>query len=714
MKCGPIATPKDHEVVFGYVEGENRGNNAMNPPRRRNDPLFWLRDDSRKNPEVIAHLKLEQAYFEERTADIKDFSETIFKEYISHIKETDISAPYRYDGYTYYTREVEGLSYKIHCRVPLGMTPGKSEDEQVILDENKLAEGKPFCMVHEVKPAPPDHNLVAYSVDYIGNEMYTIRFTDNAVTDVVEGTNGQILWGPNASCFFYMTKDAAERDYKIWRHIIGRPQSEDVCLYTENDLLFSTAMAISGDGSTLIIGSGSFETTESQLLDLRKGNGHTTLEMVRPREKGVRYDVELHGTENLLILTNKDNCMNGKVVLATRNTPSDWENIIVPHSEDVFIGEIGVFAKFAVLSGRRGGLTRVWTMPVGSDGLFRSGAFVQEVSFDEPVFTAFPVFSHMKMYDTETLRVSYTSMSTPTTWFDLHVVNGTRTIVKVREVLGNFDAKNYTCRRLFATAPDRTKIPLSIVHDVSLDMSKPHPTVLYAYGSYGVCVEPEFSVKYLPYLDRGVIYVIAHVRGGGEMGRAWYEVGAKYLTKRNTFSDFIACAEYLIEIGLTTPSQLACEGRSAGGLLIGAVLNMRPDLFRVALAGVPFVDVMTTMCDPSIPLTTGEWEEWGNPNEYKFFDYMNSYSPVDNVRAQDYPHLMIQAGLHDPRVAYWEPAKWASKLRALKTDSNEVLLKMDLESGHFSASDRYRYWREMSFQQAFVLKHLNARTLLRR
>ncbi|RNF01285.1 oligopeptidase b [Trypanosoma rangeli] len=713
MERGPIAAFKDHEVVFGHVDGEDRGKNAMYPPLRRNDPLFWLRDDARKDSAVIAHLKLEQAYFEERTADIKDLSETLYKEHIAHIQETDMSAPYLHDNYMYYTREVAGLSYKIHCRVPLGKTPGKSEEEQVILDENKLAEGKTFCVVHTVKPAPPDHTLVAYSVDYSGNEVYDVRFVQDAAADVVEGTNGRIVWGPGASCFFYTTKDAAQRDHKIWRHVMGNPQSEDVCLYTEDDPLFSAFMGKSGDGHTLVIGSVSSETTEVHLLDLRKGNSHTTLELVRTREKGVRYDVELHGTDTLVILTNKDDCMNGKVVLATRSAPAEWAHVLVPHSEETFIETVAVFAKFAVFAGRRAGLTRVWTMPAGRDGSF-VGAVLQEVPFDDPVFAVHPAFSQMKMYDTATLRLVYSSMTTPTTWIDLDVATGSRTTVKVREVGGGFNAKNYVCRRLFATAPDRTKIPLSVVHDASLDLSKPHPTMLYGYGSYGLCMEPEFSIKYLPYVDRGMIYVVAHIRGGGEMGRAWYEVGAKYLTKRNTFSDFIASAEYLIETGLTTPSQLACEGRSAGGLLIGAVLNMRPDLFQVALAGVPFVDVMTTMCDPSIPLTTGEWEEWGNPNEYKFFDYMNSYSPVDNVRAQDYPHLMIQAGLHDPRVAYWEPVKWASKLRALKTDTNELLLKMDLDSGHFSASDRYKFWREMAIQQAFVLKHLNARTLLRR
>ncbi|KAG8345216.1 oligopeptidase b [Trypanosoma vivax] len=710
--CGPVAEQQDHEVIFGKVEGEDRGPNPMDPPLRRNDPLFWLRDDNRTNPKVLAHLHLEKAYFEECTVDLKDLSETVYQEHLSHIQETDMSAPYVHDNYMYYKREVKGLSYKIHCRVPLGKTPGSS-DEQVVLDENKLAEGKAFCHVRQVEPAPPKHSLVAYSVDYTGNEVYTIRFVGDDVPDVVEGTNGHIVWGPDGGCFFYTTKDAAQRDYKVWRHVIGQQQSEDVCLYTEVDALFSACMSKSGDGNTLLITSSSSETTEVHLLDLRGGVAHNELETVRPREKGVRYDVALHGTDTLLVLTNKDKCINGQVLIVQRSAPSDWTRVLVPHSEEVFIEEIAVFSTFAVLAGRRAGLSRIWTMQVGPDNTF-SNSLVNELQFDEPVFTTHVVLSQMHMYNTVTLRLTYSSMTTPTTWYDVHVAEGGRTPVKIREVGGGFNPAHYVSKRLLATAPDGTKIPISLVYDAALDLTKPHPTMLYGYGSYGICVEPEFNIQYLPYVDRGVIFAIAHVRGGGEMGRAWYELGAKYLTKRNTFMDFIACAEHLISSGLTTPNQLACEGRSAGGLLIGAVLNMRPDLFHVALAGVPFVDVMTTMCDPTIPLTTFEWEEWGNPNEYKYFDYMNSYSPIDNVRAQAYPHLMIQAGLHDPRVAYWEPVKWASRLRQLKTDGNEVLVKMDLDSGHFSSADRYKYWREMAIQQAFVLKHLNVRCLLRR
>ncbi|CCW66678.1 unnamed protein product [Phytomonas sp. Hart1] len=318
----------------------------------------------------------------------------------------------------------------------------------------------------------------------------------------------------------------------------------------------------------------------------------------------------------------------------------------------------------------------------------------------------------MTLFDTDTFRITYSSLSTPTTVKDINAFTHAEVVVKTQEVGGGFRAEDYTVERILAKAPDGTAIPISIVHRKDLDRRQPQPCMLYGYGSYGISVEPEFGINYLPYVDRGMIYAIAHIRGGSELGRRWFEIGAKFLTKRNTFSDFIATAEHLIKEKFTSPSLLACEGRSAGGLLMGAVLNMRPDLFTVAIAGVPFVDVLTTMSDPTIPLTTGEWEEWGNPNSFRFFDYMLSYSPMDNVRAQPYPHIFVQAGLNDPRVAYWEPTKWVAKLRANKTNDTEIVFNIDLESGHFSAKDRYKYFREFSVQQAFVCKHL--KTIARR
>lgn len=706
----PIAEHREHEVLFGKVEGENRGSNPMDPPKRRSDPLFWLRDDQRKNPEIIAHLQKEKAYYESRTKDIQPLIQTIYDEHISHIEETSMSPPYLHGPYLYYDREVQGKSYKIYCRCPKDNKPGEQKTEEVLLDVNQLAEGKPFCDVHQVEPSP-SHDLIAYAADFVGDETYRITFLENkkGVNDVLEGTDGSIVWDKDDASLFYVTKDEALRSNKVWRHILGQNQSEDVCLYQEDDALFNVGADKSGDGNTILIYSISSETTEYHLLDLRKGVQNTTLTVVFPRQKGVRYFVEMHGTETLIICTNKDGKKNNTIISVNRSNPASLIDVLVPYNKDVFLEGHAVFHSFIVVYGRYDGLKRVWVITPGADGNFEkniSSTPLREVLLDETVFCVSPVLSHMKEYKTATFRMKFSSLNTPLTYYDVDALTFHKTVVKVKQVGGGFNAEDYKVERIFATASDGTRIPILLVYLKNLDFSSPKPCLLYGYGSYGICMDPEFRTQALPYLDRGVVYAIAQIRGGGEMGREWYEVGAKYLTKRNTFTDFIACAEHLIQKGITHPSQLACEGRSAGGLLIGAVLNLRPDLFQAAIAGVPFVDVMTTMCDPSIPLTVGEWEEWGNPNEATHFDYMLSYSPIDNVKAQPYPNIMIQAGLFDPRVAYWEPTKWVSKLRETKTDKNEVLLNMDLESGHFSAKDRYRYWRESAIQQAFILKHL--------
>jgi len=374
-----------------------------------------------------------------------------------------------------------------------------------------------------------------------------------------------------------------------------------------------------------------------------------------------------------------------------------------------WIEDVSVFKEHLVLEGRQGGLTQIWLLDMDAGCV--NPESLRCVTFDEELFTVGT--SVNKDFDTHFVRITYSSLTTPNRWLDLDMRVGAdprETLIKEQPVL-NFDRSLYVCKRMFATAPDKTQIPMSLVHrrdlyDADKESPAPKPMMLYGYGSYGLCMDPSFNRLTLPYLDRGMIYCIAHIRGGGEMGRYWYEEQGKYLTKRNTFQDFVSCAEHLVDKGITAPNLLSAEGRSAGGLLMGNVVNMRPDLFEVIVTGVPFVDLMTTMCDPTIPLTCGEWEEWGNPNEDKYFDYMLSYSPYDNVRAQPYPHMLITAGLHDPRVAYWEPAKWASKIRYFKTNSTHVIVKMDLDSGHFSASDRYKYIREKAYDQAFILAKL--------
>jgi len=531
--------------------------------------------------------------------------------------------------------------------------------------------------------------------------------------------HGSVQWGSDESTVFYTTEDSVKRPWKLWRHTMGQPQSSDVCLFTEEDELFYFSVGKTTSGRFIVAGSGSSETSELRVLDLDAGS-ESPLLLLQAREFGLRYDID-HAGDSFLICTNKDKALNNKLmsvpvssVMAGSGGQEAWAEVL-PYNPAMQIEAVLALQDHVVLEGREEGLTQIWTL-----GGSLEPSSLQRLEFDEELFEV--EIGANRDYATNFLRIHYSSLTTPQIAIDVDLADpagSARSVVWRREV-PNFDPGKYTCRRFFATAPDGAQIPICMVHRKDLydgegDNKKPKPCFLYGYGSYGICVDPGFDVHVLPYLDRGMVYCIANVRGGGEMGRGWYEEQGKYRNKRNTFTDFIACAEHLVEQGITVPDKMAIEGRSAGGLLVGSVLNMRPDLFRIAIAGVPFVDVMNTMCDPSIPLTTGEWEEWGNPNEWKYFDYMLSYCPYDNVRSVPYPDVLITAGLHDPRVAFWEPAKWASKLRTMSTSPDrEVLLKMDLEVGHFSASDRYRYKREKAFDQAVVLDKLGLATVARR
>mmetsp|Transcript_19107 Transcript_19107/g.46842 ORF Transcript_19107/g.46842 Transcript_19107/m.46842 type:complete len:743 (+) Transcript_19107:33-2261(+) len=713
--AAPIARQEPREVVFGAVEGENRGANPMKNVVKRSDPWFWLRDDDRKSEEILGHLRSENAFTEQEVAHLKPLMDKLYDEHISHLKETDDQAPYRSGDWFYYTRTVKGLSYKFHCRKPAGdglHVPAADAAEQVLLDENKVAEGKPQCVVQGVRPCP-DHKLLAYSVDFKGDETYAVRFLDLAseeyLPDQLEGVTGAVVWGTTSEWVFYRTQDEAKRSYKLWRHKMGQKQDEDVCLFTEADELFDVHHGKSKSGRFLVLESASTETTEAYVIDLEGGNDNKAV-LIQEREFELRYDIE-HLGENFLIWTNKDKAVNRRLmrvsvadVMAGKGGQENWVEVM-PYDSTREIANVEVFKDFVAIEGRQDGLTQLWLMNGNLDGV------LTRVKFQEELYEV--SFGVNKVMDTPFLRLEYSSLTTPVTHYDYDMRSESAErfhLVKRVEVL-EFDPASYVCSRLFAKAPDGTQIPMSVVHHKKADIKQSNPCFLYGYGSYGICIDPGFNRTLLPYLDRGVVYCIAHIRGGGEMGRWWYEEQGKYLMKRNTFSDFIACADHLVDSGMTTPSRLAIEGRSAGGLLMGNVLNMRPDLFQIAVAGVPFVDLMTTMCDPSIPLTTGEWEEWGNPNEWKYHDYMLSYSPLDNVRPQPYPNVLITAGLHDPRVAYWEPTKWATKLRLNNTsEQTQILLKMDLEVGHFSASDRYRYLKEKAFEQAIVLDKIGLAT----
>ena len=711
----PIAAQKPHKVPFGAVEGENRGKNPFKDIRYIDDPWFWLRDDTRKNEEILDYLKKENDYTKRKTIHLDSLKDKLYAEHISHLKETDSDLPFRYGDYFYYTRTVKGKPYGVDCRKkasPGETLPSPESKEEVILDENKVAEGHKQCNIQSVKPSP-DHTLIAYPVDFTGYETFTIYVVNltsgETLSDKIDGASGWAYeWGKDNKVLYYNTQDASHRQYKVWKHIVGTNQAHDICLFTENDVSYSVNTWKSKDGQILFIMSANREESEIHFIDLRSSD--ETLVTIQPRQRGLKYSVEYFPNNRFLITANVDGAINNRLMITDLRNPSmeHWKEVITydPNRE---IKSVSVFHSVVVIQGRQDGLTQIWTLGVKMDSsLGIDPNSLERMEWPDALYQC--GLSINKDYNADFLRFIYTSPTAPMKWLEYDVKNKNFTVIKQKEVL-NYDASLYTTKRMMAKANDGTLIPMSLVYKKSVDIEHGDtPTLLYGYGSYGASIGGAFDVSILPYLDHGMVYAIAHIRGGGDMGRYWYQEQGKYLNKRNTFSDFINCAEHLIETKITNPSKLAMMGVSAGGLLMGAVLNMRPDLFKVAIAKVPFVDIMNTMSDASIPLTTEEWEEWGNPNEYKYFDYMLSYSPYDNVREQGYPNIWISCGLNDPRVPYWEAVKWASKLKTMKTDDNEILVKVEMAAGHFSASNRYEHIKAMSLEQAFLLYHLGLGT----
>jgi oligopeptidase B len=735
-----MADARPHTVRFGRVEGENRGPRPIDPPLEREDKYFWLRDDTRKDEAVLGHLRRERTFLDHKTRGVKGAAAALYDEHVARLKETDVTCPRRHGSFEYYTRTIKGLSYAVYCRRPRSSgrvvadvtdERGGEGGEEELLDVNKLAEGRSQCSVGGFDVSPT-HKLSCFTVDFTGNEVYELRIRNasagahSAEVETISGVplDGSFEWGPDDKTLYYTTRDETLRSFRVYRHVVGTPVESDELILEEPDEVWSVGCGKTLEGKHMIIASGSSESSEAYILDLTEATANDAaaegkrkplkelMRLVRPREFGLRYGVEGIAGDAVYITTNADACINNKVVRASLSgSLSDWSSVVVAHDPAVKIDGLTVLKKALVVDGRSEGLTQVWTKLPDAAGVFSLESPLRRIEPPEPIYDI-GVGAHEE-FDAATVRVVYSSLTTPPQTWEVDVTaEGQPHVVVKRKVVNGYDPTQYVAERRQAKSADGTLVDLSIVRRRDLDMSKPQPTLLYGYGSYGICIDPSFDQTSLAYIERGVVYCIAHIRGGGENGRAWYEKHGKYLTKRNTFHDFIAAAEHLVESGVTTPDQLAIEGRSAGGLLMGAVVNMRPDLFKVVVAGVPFVDVMTTMCDPSIPLTTGEWEEWGNPNEYKYFDYMLSYSPMDNVRRQPYPNILIVAGLHDPRVAYWEPAKWAVKLREHTTSKDrEIVLKMDLEVGHFSASDRYKYLREKGFEQAYVLSKIAPSTI---
>jgi oligopeptidase B len=656
------------------------------------DPYAWLRDDARTRPEVLAHLRAENAYTARMTSGNKRLEDRLFREIVSRIKETDLSVPERVDGFYYYSRTVKGKQYPIFCRKRGSL----SAPEEVLLDENVLGRGRAYSHVG-LRQVSPDGRLLAFTHDTTGSEWYTVRVKDlrtgRLLPDAIDSVSYGLEWAADNRTLFYTRDNAAHRPDRIFRRALGS-QGETLVL-SEPDSLYFLALGKTKNRTYLLATSSSFTTGEVRYLPSTQPAGQWRV--LLPRRQGVEYSAEHHGGD-FLVLTN-DGALNFKVMRVPTGTPdaSRWREL-VPASNSTLIEGMDVFERHLVLYRRGDARQQVRVVPLVGD----SAGAPYDVDFPETVHDfergRNPEFS------SRTLRFTYSSPRTPPTVYDYDLVTRARTVRKVTEV-PNFDPADYATERVWAPAADGARVPISLLYRRTLRRDVPHPMLLYGYGSYGFSVDPGFNPRVLPLVDRGYVLAIAHVRGGQEMGRAWYDQG-KMLRKKTTFTDFIAAAEYLEREGWTAPDRLAIRGASAGGLLMGAVTNMRPDLFRVVIADVPFVDLINTMRDPSLEFTTQEWQQWGNPSVPDQFAYMRSYSPYDNVGRKAYPSMLVTAGLNDPRVNYWEPAKWVAKLRALKTDRNPLVFRINMGAGHGGSSGRYDSIREDAFRYAFMLDQI--------
>ena len=652
------------------------------------DDYYWLRE--KESEEVLDYLKAENKYTDAMTEHLKPLQDELYKEMIGRINEDDASVPVKDDEYYYYSRMEKGKNYAINCRKK-GSLDAK---EEIILDENILAEGKEYFSVGALEMSP-DHKLMAYAIDVNGSEEYDIYIknleTGEMLTDEIENTAGNIVWANNNTTFYYTMLDETHRPFQLHRHDLGK--NDNKLVFEELDGAYFLYPFKDKSEQFIYVYLGSKVTTEMHFMNA--DNPDDNFKVIQPRKQGMEYSVASHGTD-FYVLTN-DNALNFKLMKTSVNTPSmeNWQEVM-PHDDKVLLSSVETFENHLVIYGRKGGFKHIHITDLRTNKS-------HEVAFPEPVYTYSS--SENPTFEGSIIRFTYSSMITPRTVYDYDMDSKKLTTKKVYEVKGGYDKSDYVVERVEATAADGTKIPMSVAYKKGVKRDGTNPCYLYAYGSYGSSTEPYFSTIRVSLLDRGFVFAIAHIRGGSEMGRKWYEDG-KFLKKKNTFTDFINCAEHLVKEKYTNSDKLAIAGGSAGGLLMGAVLNMRPDLFNTVVAHVPFVDVINTMLDETIPLTVVEYEEWGNPNDKIYFDYMLSYSPYDNVEAKDYPNILITAGLNDPRVQYWEPAKWTAKLRDMKTNENTLLLKTNMGAGHGGASGRYEALKEYAFEYAFVLDKL--------
>jgi oligopeptidase B len=677
LSWGPLPPPAARAIPTTHtIHGETRI-----------DEYHWLRH--REDPEVIAYLEAENRYTRDVMRHTEGLQELLYQEMRARIKETDLSVPERIDGWLYYTRTEAGGQYPIFCR----RLDREVSDEQVLLDQNLLAAGHDYFRMGAFEVSP-DHRLLAYSVDTSGAESFRLVVKDletGALLDEPIGdTSPSAAWGNDSRTLFYTQLDGARRPCRLWRHRVGDTPASDVEVHFEADESFFIDVGRTRSRRWLVLDIASHSTTEVRVIEADRPEGE--FRIVEPRRHGVEYGLTHHG-DRFYLVTN-DEAPNFRLVSAPEHSPGreHWTPVL-PYRPDVKLDSADAFRDHLVLWERHEGLRRirVVTLATGEEHL---------VPFPEPVYTVWP--HENPEFDTTVLRFGYTSMVTPASVIEYDLSARTWTVRKETPVLG-YDRSLYRSERIFALAPDGVRVPVSLAYRLPFEPDGSRPLLLNGYGAYGLSFDPGFSSNLLSLLDRGFLVAIAHVRGGEELGRAWYESG-RLLNKRNSFTDFIAAAEHLVRGGYAAPERLAIGGGSAGGLLMGAVTNLRPDLFRAVLAEVPFVDVVNTMLDASLPLTVIEYDEWGNPNDAEYYEYIRSYSPYDNVQSRDYPHILVTAGLNDPRVAYWEPAKWTARLRARKTDTNRLLLKTNMGAGHGGASGRYDFLREVAFKYAFLME----------
>jgi len=667
------------------------------------DDYAWLRD--KQDPAVTAYLDAENAYAEAVMAPLDGLREDLYKEMLSHMKQTDVSVPYRDGHWWYYTRTEEGSQYGIHCRKPgspLGMQT--TAPEQVVLDGNQLAEGHAFFSIGDTD-ITDDGNLLAYTTDTTGFRQYTLRIKNLATGETLPGQVervGSIVWAADNCTLFYIVEDEEQkRQYQLWRHTVGTPHAEDELVYQDDDERFNLGAGRTRDGRFLVMESASHTTTESWVLAADEPTGNFTV--ITPRQDEHEYSID-HRNGLWFIRTN-DRGRNFRLVTAPVATPGrDYWTERIPHRDAIMLEEVDLFAGFFVACEREDGLPRlrVWNFTGDGAGFGDEATRTAEIDFPEPAYNAQPHIN--RIFETSTFRYAYQSLVTPSSVYEYNVAAGASTLLKQLEIPGGFDRTLYASERIHATAPDGVQVPVSLVYRKDR-RTQSNPLYVYGYGSYGYSLPLGFSSNRLSLLDRGMVMAYAHIRGGGDQGEPWHDAG-KMLVKRNTFTDFIACVQHLTAAGYGDPARVAIEGGSAGGLLMGAVVNLRPELFRAVLSHVPFVDVMNTMLDASLPLTVPEYEEWGDPNQETYFHYMLSYSPYDNLKAASYPAMLVKTSLHDSQVMYWEPAKYVAKLRTLKTDSNPLLLVTNMKAGHGGASGRYDYLKEIALDYAFLLREL--------